>query len=119
MVSLRAVGFPSPVIEPQDSPMGLLAPKTPSEPQSNSPPGLEFGSLFLGPPAPHYMALPRLVRPALFRSGFKRWQQFSSVAPREEQSFADFLLPKHPSMVHKPPPDRAVLKIASLYDFSV
>ena len=48
MVSLRAVGFPSPVIEPQDSPMGLLAPKTPSEPQSNSPPGWSLEACFWG-----------------------------------------------------------------------
>lgn len=48
LVSLRAVGLPSLVIEPPDSPMGLLAPKTPSEPQSNSPPGWSLEACFWG-----------------------------------------------------------------------
>lgn len=44
--SLRAEGFSSPVIEPQDPPMGLLAHQTPSEPQSNSPPGWSLEACF-------------------------------------------------------------------------
>lgn len=48
LVSLRAEGLPSLVLEPPDSPMGLLAPKTPSEPQSNSPPGWSLEACFWG-----------------------------------------------------------------------
>ena len=118
LVSLRAEGLPSLVIEPPDSLMGLLAPKTPSEPKNNSPPAGAW-KFFLGASCASLQGPPRLFRPTLLRNVFKWWQQSSRVAPREKQSFADFLLPKYPSMVHKPPPYRAVLKIANLHDFSV
>ena len=65
LVSLRAEGLPSLVIEPPDSLMGLLAPKTPSEPKNNSPPAGAW-KFFWGPPAPHYKARPVWIDPLYF-----------------------------------------------------